>query len=238
MARQRISTGIEGLDNLIEGGLQENKSYLICGEPGTGKTILCLQFILHGLQNSESGVYVSIDEKPEHLIEDAAALGWDLQSHVDAGRLLILDVSPFFTGIRLGKEKQIDVRQIITDLSKHVKRMNAKRLVIDPVAALAFERDAVSAMQEYIRSLFFSIDDNLGCTTLMTSHIRPGSHELSHYGVEEFFASGIIWLKLIKPAQKYVRTLFVRKMRGTATDLSEYAFEILSNRGIVIRQPL
>lgn len=55
---------------------------------------------------------------------------------------------------------------------------------------------------------------------------------------EEFLASGIILLKLVKSHPKYVRTLFVRKMRGTATDLSEYAFDILTNRSIVIRQPL
>ena len=73
---------------------------------------------------------------------------------------------------------------------------------------------------------------------MMTSHIRPGSNELSQYGVEEFLASGIILLKLIKSHPKYARTLFVRKMRGTATDLSEYAFDILMNRGLVIRQPL
>jgi circadian clock protein KaiC len=72
----------------------------------------------------------------------------------------------------------------------------------------------------------------------MTSHVRPGTPGLSEYGIEEFMVSGVISLRLVKPEKKYVRSLFVRKMRGTATDLSEYAFEIVQGRGIVIRQPI
>ncbi len=72
----------------------------------------------------------------------------------------------------------------------------------------------------------------------MTSHVRPGSLGMSEYGIEEFMVSGVITMRLTKLERKYVRSLFVRKMRGTATDLSEYAFDIVNNRGIVIRQPI
>jgi len=130
----RVPTGIEGLDSLINGGLQQNKVYLISGEAGTGKTIFCLQYALAGILLGESAVYVSIDEKPAHLIEDAESLGWGLQKHIDEGKLAILDVTPYFTSVRLGKEKTIDAREVVADLTKKVRKIKARRLVIDPIA--------------------------------------------------------------------------------------------------------
>lgn len=236
--RARVATGVEGLDDLIEGGLQERKSYLVCGEPGTGKTIFGLQFLRAGLEAGEAGVYVSIDEKPAHVIEDALALGWDLAPHLDRQRLVILDASPYFTSLRLGKEKEIDVRQVVADLGKHVRSQGAKRLVIDPIAPLVSRAESQAGILEYIRSLIFSLEDNVGCTSLLTSHIAPGSERFSRFGVEEFIVSGIILLRIVRAQNRFIRTLFVRKMRGTAVDLSEYSFDIVRSRGIVLRQAI
>ena len=72
MARERVPTGVEGLDNLLQGGLPAGQSYLITGEPGTGKTTFAAQFILEGLRRGENGVFISIDEKPSHMVEDVA----------------------------------------------------------------------------------------------------------------------------------------------------------------------
>ena len=83
MARVRVPTGIEGLDELLQGGLLQGKSYLVSGEPGCGKTTFAAQFIMEGLRRGENGIYISIDEKPAHLVEDAEGLGWDLRTPVD-----------------------------------------------------------------------------------------------------------------------------------------------------------
>ena len=236
MVRSRISTGIEGLDSLISGGLQQNKVYLVSGEAGTGKTIFCLQFALAGIARGENAVYVSIDEKPSHILEDAESLGWDLKKHIDEKRIALLDVTPYFTNVRTGKEKTVEVRDIVTDLTKQIKEIKATRLVIDPIAPLIFGQEATAQIQEYIRSLIFSIDDNLNCTTLITSGIPSGTSRLSQYEVEEFVVSGIIVIGVSRVQERRVRTLYVRKMRGTPTDLNDHVFEILPQRGIVIRE--
>ena len=80
---EKISTGNLELDTLCGGGLIKGRSCLISGEPGTGKTTLALQFIHHGLENNHSCVYISIDEKPEQIIENAKSLNWNLEKYLD-----------------------------------------------------------------------------------------------------------------------------------------------------------
>ncbi len=231
----RIPSGIEGLDQLIGGGFLSGKVYLISGETGTGKTIFGLQYIYSGLIQGEGGIYVSGDEKPSHLLVDAASLGWDFDMYVKERKLGLLDVSPYFADLRTGKAKDIDVRTVVTDLTKHVRRIGAKRIVIDPIAPLVFGGECTACVQEYVRSLIFAIEDNLQCTVVITSGILSGSSALSRYGVEEFVSEGVIVLGTdIRDGQR-IRMLSIRKMRSTATDLNNHTFDILPDKGIVIR---
>ena len=235
---ERVETGIIGLDPLIEGGLPSGKAYLLCGEPGTGKTLFTMQYLIHGAEKGENGIYVSIDEKPEHVISDAESIGWDIKKYLDSGLIQILDVSAYFSNARMGKKEDMGVAQVVENLAEHARSTQVKRLVIDPIAPLIFSPDGKQEVGEYLRSLVSSIEDTLNCTTILTSHIPVGTSQLSQYGVEEFIASGIIVLKIVKPENKYVRSIFVRKLRGTQTDLTEYSFEITKGRGLVLRQPI
>ncbi|HEX4920451.1 MAG TPA: ATPase domain-containing protein, partial [Candidatus Bathyarchaeia archaeon] len=76
----RIPTGIPGLDKLLTGGLPRNRTILLSGGPGTGKTILSSQYLVNGiLDYEEPGVYVSLDENKEHVYEEMLDFGWDFQ---------------------------------------------------------------------------------------------------------------------------------------------------------------
>jgi circadian clock protein KaiC len=240
MARERVPTGIEDLDRLLSGGLPQGKSYLLTGAPGTGKTTFAAQFIQEGLKRGENGIFISIDEKPSHMVEDIESLGWDLRTPADEGRLTLLDVSPYFNWVRHSKGGAVDANEVLQDLSKQVRRINAKRIVIDPLVPLVLHRDRIYDVQEYIRKLVFGIDDNLGVTTLMTSHPWPWSFGTSNdMGIEEFMVSGVISLRLQKLHNgRHARTMFIRKMRGTPTDLVEYTYQIVDGRGIVIGEAL
>lgn len=239
MARVRVPTGIEGLDEILQGGLLAGKSYLVSGEPGTGKTTFAAQFIVEGLRRGENGIYISVDEKPAHVVEDAESLGWDLHTPIEEGRLILLDVSPYFNWVRSGRSNVVDANEVIQDLSKQIRRINAKRLVFDSLVPLVLHRDRMHDMQEFIRDLIFGIDDNLGVTTLMTSHVWPGSSGGTQIGIEEFIASGVIINRLVKlhpEDHEYTRTMFVRKMRGTNATLSEFKFDIVTGKGLVVRE--
>ncbi|HXG90410.1 MAG TPA: ATPase domain-containing protein [Vicinamibacterales bacterium] len=174
-ADDRASTGIRGLDDILEGGFPANRCILLSGEPGTGKSIFGLQFLAAGIAVGQPGVCVSVDQKPQHLLNDASRFGWNLDAAVSVGMLTVLDASPYFTATR-NKTKNavpIDARSIATDLSNQVRRIGAKRLVIDSLTSLVPPDMSRSEAHDYLRSVVLSLEDNMGCTVLLTS--RAGS---------------------------------------------------------------
>lgn len=235
---EKIDTGIEGFDKLLFGGFPKGRAYLVSGEPGTGKTIFSLQYLLQGLKQGEKCIYISIDEKPEHVIMDAHSLGWNLDPYLQSNQLMIIDVTSYFASTYSGNTEGLNVNQVVDDIMAYVYKSGATRLAIDPVSPLIFGDREYKDVVEYIRRLIFAVEDNTGCTTLLTSYVPVGSEKVSSQGIEEFAASGIIVLKLVRSNNKRIRTIQVRKMRGTRIDLTEYSFEILPERGVVLRQPI
>src|SRR5947208_14922247 len=128
MNMQRVSTGIAGLDTLIQGGFIPSRSYLVTGEAGTGKTTTCMQFLLNGLKKKEKAIYVTVDERPADILQTAASLDWELQSYVQEKRLVILDASAYFSGRPVGgAEHAADLETMLLDLDAYPKRIEATR---------------------------------------------------------------------------------------------------------------
>jgi circadian clock protein KaiC len=217
---------------LIEGGLRTGKSYLVVGEPGTGKTVFGLQFLVNGLMEKEKGLYVAIDEKPADVIEQAASLGWDLTPFIESKEFLILDASPYFSQrANDGQGKNIDVQRVVTDLNNYVARMGASRVVIDPVGPLLFSRDSTSRVFDQARMLFYGLQANTNTTNLLTTY----SIERSVRGIEEYLVSGTFVLEMALSNSRFVRTVTIEKMRSTALAPAQYVFNIVQDRGIVLQ---
>ena len=240
MARQRVSTGVPELDAMTGGGFKQGKTYLISGETGTGKTLFSLQYILDGIKKGEAGVYVTIDEKSGDIIDDAESLGWDLRECMNAGMLSLLDITPQFTRFRSGEKRRRGtsitetIPSLIGNLSTHIGEIDAKRLVLDPIAPLIAQTESEVVIKEYIRGLIFALDETLGVTTLCTSEIPTGTRRLSWYGVEEFIVSGVIALGLERTGSTFSKVVYVRKMRGSKIDMSIYTYDVQVGKGIVV----
>ena len=243
MAKKRVAIGIDGLDPLIEEGLLPVKSYVVTGDAGTGKTTACLQFLLKGLMNGEKAVYVTVDEKPSDILESAASLGWDLQHYIQDKRLVILDASPYFSS-RAGavKERDVEVHRVVTDLASHINRMQAQRLVIDPVGPLIRSEVSAGRAEDLARLLIQMLQSQLHTTNLLSSHSTGRPEQEGSSSIEEFLASGVFVLRMVRLGERFVRTLWIKKMRGTAVEPNEYEFSIVKGKGIVlmsqILQPL
>jgi circadian clock protein KaiC len=238
MEVKRISTGIVGLDTLFQGGFLANRSYLITGDAGTGKTTACMQFLLSGLKLGEKAVYVTVDERPAEILQSATSLDWDLQTYIQDKSLVILDASPYFSGRAAGgAEKGADLQKIVSDLAAYAKRMQAARLVIDPLTPLILSGDSPARVQELARALIHLLQSNLTTTNLLTSHLPERSdHDLTN-GIQEFLAAGVLILRVNQIEDRFVRTLSVKKMRGTAVEPKDYAFHIVKGSGIMLASP-
>ncbi len=231
---KRVATGIEGLDPLIQNGFLPGKSYLVTGDAGTGKTTACLQFLLKGLAGGEKAVYVTVDERPADLLDSAASLGWDLQPYVQDKNLVILDAAPYFSRSGTGREREVDIQRIVTDLASHINRMQAKRLAIDPVGPLIKADTPSGRSEEQARLLIRLLQSQLQTTNILSS----GRHEHEPSSIEEFLAAGVLSLRMFRVGERFVRTVWVKKMRGTAVVPTEYEFGIAKGKGIVLSAPL
>ncbi len=217
---ERVKTGIPGLDELIEGGIPRGFTVLVSGGPGTGKTILSLQFLVRGATKyGEKGVYVSLEEYPENLIKYVSiTFKWPLRDLIKEKKLSMV------------RSDIYDFEKFKAMIETEVEKIKAERLVIDPITVMSlfFERPL-----EMRRSLL-DLDrllKKLNCTTLVTCEIPEGSASISSFGIEEFTSDGIIVLYFLP--KSFPRAIRVRKMRATNIDTNIHPFEIKRD-GIVV----
>ena len=225
---ERVKTGIPGLDELIQGGIPQGSSILISGSSGTGKTILCTQYIYEGASKlQEPGLFVTIESNVKTISWDMESFNWDIKTLRDKKLMAIYRIKPIDSN---DKPKYMDERidSELKAIEQKVKEMKAKRLVIDSTTALGTWLSPGS-----MRSMLFRFVDSLkdlGCTTLLTTETENVKTKFSAFGVEEFLVDGVIALYFTPPH----RSIFVRKMRGTAHDKNVHPFEI-SEKGITIK---
>jgi len=221
MENNRVVTGIEGFDSLIEGGLPRNSVIVVAGGPGAGKTIFSAQYIHHGALNGEKGVYVSFGEAADAFKEYMQRFGLGFQKLEKEGKVAILDL----TVPKLGLETNLDL------IEQRVRDLGAKRLVIDSFSAIALalgERVDVRTTLHMLTKLLREIN----CTTIMVVDVSIGSQTIGT-GLEEFLADGIVLLDTSLEGGQLQRSLLVRKMRGTNHSIRTNPY-IISERGIAV----
>ncbi|MCK4729923.1 MAG: ATPase [Candidatus Aenigmarchaeota archaeon] len=209
---ERIKTGIPGLDKLIDGGLVKGSSVLISGGTGTGKTIFCLRCLWEGLQNDESGIYITLEETAEDLRRDALGFGWDLKKYEKKSKFKFVE------------------KNILEDTNFEffdVDRMKASRIVIDSISLLSLVVEDKSSMRGRLQELVKSLKERK-ITTLLISESIDEEH-LSILGIEEFIVDGVIHLKSIPMGKMSQRTIEIRKMRETKINEGIHSMEFCKN---------
>ncbi len=230
---ERVPTGIEGLDPLLQGGFVKGSAILVSGGCGVGKTIFGSQFLYNGAKNfNEPGVYLSLEETPEEIMADMRSVGMDPKPLVKAKKLIFTYEDPVkFAGIS-GEVITYNVGQVIKEL---VHKINAKRVVIDSTGAfeLYFKHG-----YEVRQKVYEIIQDLRGMdvTSLIISEVPAARHGYSRFDIEEFVVDGVIALDYIEFASGgAIRSLFLRKMRRTNQSRDIYSFDITSDKGIVVK---
>lgn len=218
---KRVKTGIDGLDDLLEGGFPEKRSILVSGACGTGKTIFSMQYIYNGaVKYNEPGIYVTLDERPELIREDVTRFGWDLRKLEEKKLMSIIDGSVARIGMPSEEEFSLpmtgfDLDKLLLEIMRVTKRIGAKRAVIDSIPALGFNFENENETRKAILKLSYMLM-RIGVTSIMTSEIQEGAAKFGRYDVEEYVVDGVIVLHYSGIGGGGTnRTIHVRKMRST-----------------------
>ena len=218
----RVNTGVDKLDELLSGGLPGNSITLVSGSPGSGKTILCFQYLWEGLNNGENCLYLTSDERIENILKQARELGFDFQSWIDNGKLKFMYLD-------------LDKSNIHKEMDDEIKSGSYTRLVLDSLTPVSEVPVLVSGIHEVIPSegataikkysagsipgtrvhirRILSILNKANCTSMVTSEVLEGSRSLSRDTISEFLVDGILLLDLDTTMDR--RKLTIRKMRAT-----------------------
>jgi len=223
-----LSTGINGLDELLNGGIPEKHMIIVFGGMGTGKSTLALQFITDGLKKGEKAVFISLEEEEREIIESAKGYGIDLQPYMQKGKesLVLYKLDPNAVKVTLTKIK--------TELPELIKMFGATRLVIDSITL--FEMMFTDEAERRL-NLFemFTILKETGVTALITSESSRDDTYSSRYGLVEYVADGVITLRYVRPDELRDVKLAVEvvKMRRHRHSRSIKPYDI-TNEGIVV----
>ncbi len=218
---ERIRTGIEGFDELVEGGLPEKSLVLLTGTTGTGKSIFGMEFLIDGALRGEPGVYISLQESMEETMRQMRFFGWPVDTLIEEGKLLIVQPELYnFEGL-------------LTSIEDSIDRVKAKRLVIDSISIIGMYFEEPFKIRKSLLDIG-QLLKKLGCTTIAISEIGEGEIELSAYGIEEFVSDGVIVLYYIKRGNMFLRAVTVRKLRSTNHSNKIHPIEIRKPGGLVV----
>lgn len=218
MTIDRVKTGIPGLDELIEGGFPRGDTILIAGKAGTGKTILANQYLYNGaLEYGENGVLVTLEEPPTAIRRNMNRFGMDLATLEKSGKLSIADLSPSkeVPHSKISEYPSFDLSGLEAIIMNHIKKIDAKRVVIDTLSIMAYRFRS----RDILREEFFKLAANItktGATLILTSEIPAQDSGLGVFDIEAFLASGVVVLYNEKISDtSRSRSIEILKLRGS-----------------------
>jgi len=215
-------TGIRGLDEVTRGGLPKGRPTLVCGGPGSGKTLLAMTFLVNGaVRFDEPGVLLTFEENAEEIASDVASLGFDLPQLIAAGKLAIDYVRVERSEIE--ETGEYDLEGLFVRLDHAIRTVGAKRVVLDTIESLFAGLKNDTILRAELRRLFRWLKDQ-GVTAVITG--ERGDGLLTRQGLEEYVSDAVILLDHRVHDQVSTRRLRVVKYRGSHHGTNEYPFLI------------
>ena len=221
----RIISGIDLID-YGAGGLMPNHVYLVKGGSGLGKSILGLQFLTRGLEHQEPGILIT-DQKPEKVLTQANAIGFKIEDAVRRNQLSILNPSGRYFDL---VESPADVMAIVEELGDYVKRIGAKRVVIDPIYTLINTQYSSHFALTLTQSLMNALED-LPATVMLIGNDDDNAELNPIMRMLEQNAFGV--LQLSQDATTGGRMMRIPKLRYAASEDLSAHYRILNGRGLI-----
>lgn len=219
MGAKRITTGIKGLDALTGGGYPEDSVVVVSGTPGTGKTIMGMQFLYEGAKKGEMGIYVSFEQEKKDIFRQAGQFGWDFAELEKKNLIRVFSMWP------------TSFDEVMAKIFKCLY-YKPKRLVVDSITSITYTmRDNREAFHKMVEKLK---DTNL--TALLVSEMLSGEKGFTRDGISEFVADGLLLLSSVEAAGEHKNLLRVEKLRSAKINKESHVYHVTGN-GIQLTAP-
>ena len=220
---ERLPTGIEGFDLLVQGGFPAHTVNLVAGPAGSGKSLFALHFAYNGARRfGEAAMYLVLEETKASLMRVMRTFGMGYEDLERSERFLMIDLGELRVAGPEGSA--VGFRELQDFLASSLKAARVRRLVIDSLSAVGLHyatsgeyRERLFAFSRFLRSQDVT-------TVLITESVDP--HGLTGHGVEQFIADSFVHLGLEEVKGELRRTLTVRKMRFTKHDTTKHPMYI------------
>jgi KaiC domain protein len=185
----RADIGIEGLDDMILGGVPSRSLLSVIGGAGTGKTTFALQFLNEALESDQKGVYITLEQTSESIYSTAEEKGWSFREAADEDRLAVVAIDPI--------EMANSLASIRNDLVRLIVEFDADRLVLDSVSLLEMMYDHPAKRRSEVFGFTRSLKD-VGVTTLLTSEASRETPHASRHGIVEYLTDAVFVLQYVR----------------------------------------
>ena len=229
--------GIEGIDNILNGGIPLGNTVLCTGTVGTGKTTLGMEFLVRGAKMGENCAFITVTEPSAKLIENMRTYDFFDDSLIKEGKLHIFDLHVIYDhlGLDWGEYEIRDMDVLLGAFEDIVDELSITRLVIDSITAIALQLNNRASIRKFIFDMGTFLS-TFGCTTLLISEtvVEAGVEKYSVFGVEEAISDGIMLLGNINRKGDLLRTVQVVKMRGTRHSRAKHVSDLTPDGMAVI----
>lgn len=224
----KVPTGITGFDEITDGGLPRERTTLLVGGPGSGKTIFALQFLVTGARDRrEPGIFVAFEESPSRIVSNHEGFGWNLPA-LQRKSLFFLDAQPTPDLIQSG---DFDLSGMLAAVGAKAREMGARRIVFDALdLVVALMPDAATKRREIYRLHAWLLAQKLtGIITAKADGDEASSIIAQPFGFMQYMVdcAAILNHRVVHGVSQ--RNLRVQKYRGSAFDENEAPFVIGSN---------
>ena len=181
MSASRVSTGVQGIDEMLKGGFLANKIILLRGGPGTGKTIFSVQYLVEGAKKGQKGLYVTLEEPLDSIRKTAAVLGFDLESYEKQNLIKTIDGSQLVYKFSEEPKRSFEgqrpvISQIVNQIKLEAQSFGAQRLAIDPITSAIIHQRFPTDKRLEILELMKTLRTTK-CTSMITSESASSSED-------------------------------------------------------------
>lgn len=231
----KLSSGLSGLDTMLDGGFNKGRVVLILGEPGTGKTIICSQFLHHGAAAGENSMFIGMNEPKSRFMKEMLHLGMDFAKleaegkfkYVDATEVRKIPETAKVGRIAVGG-RELGLVNLLETIQSSIAKFEPSRIALDSMSDLVFRFPSVEERRPVVLDMIETLQGT-SATSLLTSELLATGDERV-LQPEEYLAEGVL---LMRTMRKGVRTIQILKMRGSKVDTHPRPY-VITGKGIEV----